>query len=257
MTEISPTILPEIFNQSLSLDNRGGSRALGLFERMAASLDEIAANTRGLTGGVVARAVGRGKTAENGHKPSGSSGENAVLASSRPRSGSGARRRTTANRKTGNAGIKDLQAARSDLSKLESAQPSELAAGAKTSPALAASASSAQPASVPVAEARSLAGNAGPAASIARTMSQAQIATPMREPAKAESIREIDPGREIKTPGADNGPLVQLLGGILSAIEAGNRQMAKLMENKGNEGAPEIRMDYDDPAARSLAADTA
>lgn len=47
-------ILPEIFNRSLSLEtggDRSGRDPVAIWERMAKSLDEIAANTRGLSGG--------------------------------------------------------------------------------------------------------------------------------------------------------------------------------------------------------------
>lgn len=49
MTDQNTPLLPGIFERSMSLDRpaRSGSRAMGLFERMADRLDEIAANTRG------------------------------------------------------------------------------------------------------------------------------------------------------------------------------------------------------------------
>lgn len=91
-------------------------------------------------------------------------------------------------------------------------------------------------------------------ASMAHTVNPTPIAMSMREPISVPSIREIDPAREVKTSSSDNGPILKVLCEILAELRAGNKKTA----NSGNyDGQPSISMNFDDPAAQGLAADTA
>ena len=90
--------------------------------------------------------------------------------------------------------------------------------------------------------------------SLAQANNAAPVGVPTRQPLEVPSIREIDPGREVKTSSNDNGPILKILGEILAAIQAGNKKMG----NSGsNDAPPSISTEYDDPAAQGLAADTA
>lgn len=90
--------------------------------------------------------------------------------------------------------------------------------------------------------------------SLAQANNAAPVGIPTREPLEVPAIREIDPGREVKTLSSDNGPILKILGEILAAIQAGNKRMG---HSQNNDGPPFISTEYDEPAAQGLAADTA
>lgn len=84
-----------------------------------------------------------------------------------------------------------------------------------------------------------------------------EIAQSGRRMEPPESVRTILPPEAMSGNGkGDNTALLAILGKILAAIEAGNREMASAAAGGGDE-TPSIGMDYDDPAIQSMARDFA
>lgn len=83
---------------------------------------------------------------------------------------------------------------------------------------------------------------------------QSVLATNTRKPERPESIREIDPSREVvKQSAQDNGPLLAILGQLLQAFESGNSKLISAVQNLAQNRNPSINMDYGDAASRAMA----
>lgn len=71
----------------------------------------------------------------------------------------------------------------------------------------------------------------------------AAVAQPSKPQAVSERVRDIDPSRETNNKPVDLGPMLQLLGQVLTAIQSGNEKIANAINNIQMPGA-QPGMDY-------------